>query len=904
MMWTWWERIASALEGLLLRAYPRSFREEFGDGLRKDLDRVRDAAADSGWLSGIWLRIRIGVDVVKTGLSERATRRAGRSEGMTKTGGGEMLGDLMQDLVHAFRTIRRRPGYALAVVSTLGVGIGVNTAMFSLVNGVLLKPLPYAKGSRIVHLRQEQPALDDPDMKFSVHEIQDYRALNHTLTDVVEYHNMTFTLLGHGSPELVQTGVVSARFFDVLGMKPVLGRSFTKEDDRLRAAPVMMLSYEYWQRHFGADPNVIGRGLVMNGKVHTVIGVLPPIPQYPDENDVYMPTSQCPTRSNPNFIANRRARMMTVFGVLRPGIDPATADRDLESVSKEIAGEHPDVYPAANGYDASLTPLKEDLVARARPTLLILMGTTFLVLLIACANVASLSLARAVRQGRELAVRQALGAGKGRLARQLLTESTLLALLAGALGMLMARGSLGLLVKFAGRFTPRAFEASVNGPVLLFALTLSVLTGLVFGSVPALRRAEEAASTVGGSRSDEVGRGSHRAHAWLIAAQVSLAFVLLMGAGLLVRTFVAVSSVDPGYRPDHVLSAHLTLPMRYYMSDDGAEDRLFDELIRRVEALPGVHAAARVQSLPLNGNSFRIGLETESHADGGPAGWVQVMTVRSSPDYFRAMGIPIVAGRELTDDDRALPERSTVLARSLAAELWPGEDPLDRKVRVCSYNSGKCGDWVTVVGVAGDVKIDGLEQAVTPAVYLADKSGAYGGGDLAIRADGDLAVLGRTVTELVHELEPDAPVSRVRALHAYVADAVAPRKLTASLMGLFALVALLVTLAGVAGVVAFSTSRRTREIGVRMALGAEPRAVLRRVLRVGMVPSCAGLVLGGIGAVALSGALSRFVWGVGPMDVPSFVGAAVTLVVSAFLACWIPARRATKVDPVRALRAD
>jgi len=690
----------------------------------------------------------------------------------------------------------------------------------------------------------------------------------------------------------------------VLGMKPILGRSFTKEDDRLGAVPVMMLSYEYWRRHFGADPGVIGRGFVMNGKVHTVIGVLPPIPQYPDENDVYMPTSQCPTRSSSTFIANRRARMMTVFGVLRPGTDITTADHDLASVAKEIAAAHPDVYPAAKGYDASATSLKEDLVARARPTFLILMGTTVLVLLIACANVASLSLARAVRQGRELAVRQALGAGRGRLARQLLTESTLLALLAGVLGIMLARGSLGLLVKFAGRFTPRAFEASVNGPVLVFALAVSVVTGLVFGSVPALRRAEGAASTVGSGRSDDVGRGSHRAHAWLVAAQVSLAFVLLMGAGLLLRTFAAVSSVDPGYRPDHVLSAHVTLPMRYYMSADAADDRFFDELIRRVKALPEVRAAARVQTLPLNGNSFRTGLETAAHADGGPAGWVQVMTVRSSPDYFRAMGIPIIAGRELTEDDRALPERSTVLDRSLAAELWPGEDPVDRKVRVCSYNSGECGDWVAVVGVAGDVKIDGLERAATPAVYLADNGDAYGSGDLVIRADGDLAVLARTVTQLVHELEPDAPVSRVRTLDAYVAEAVAPRKLTASLMGIFAMVALLVTLAGVAGVVAFSTSRRTREIGVRMALGAEPRAVLGRVVRIGMVPSCVGLVVGGIGTVALSGVLSHLVWGVRPTDVASFAGAGVTLLLSAFVACWLPARRATRVDPVRALRAE
>jgi predicted permease len=728
--------MAEALDGLLLRTYSRPFREAFGEGLRDDLRAMRETAFGSGPLRGIWLWTRMSADVVRSGLAERMGRRHRRDEWTTTTGGGEMLGDLRQDLAYALRTLWRRPGYALVVVLTLGLGIGVNTAMFSLVDGVLLKPLPYAEGSRIVHVRQEQPALDDPDMKFSVHEIEDYRALNHSLTDVVEYHNMTFTLLGHGEPELVQTGVVSARFFDVLGMKPILGRSFTEADDRLGADPVMILSYEYWRRRFGADPGVIGRGFVMNGKVHTVIGVLPPIPQYPNDNDVYMPTSQCPTRSSPDFIANRRARMMTVFGVLRPGEDIAAADRDLSSVAHEIASEHPDVYPASKGYAAAVTPLKEDLVARARPTLLILMGTAVLVLLIACANVASLAVARAVRRGRELAVRQALGAARGRLVRQLLTESTVLALLGGLVGVLLARASLGLLVKFAGRFTPRAFEASIDGPVLLFALAASVLTGLVFGSVPALRRADAEASAVGGSRGSSVGRGGHRAHAWLVTAQVSLAFVLLIGAGLLARTFVAVSSVDPGYHPDHVLSAHVTLPMRYYMSGDSADDRFFGEVMRQVKALPGVHDVARVQSLPLNGYSFRTGLETEAHADGGPQGWVQVMTVRSSPGYFATMRIPIVSGRALTEDDRTVPERSTVLARTLAARLWPGEDPLDRRVRVCSYNAGTCGDWLTVVGISGDVKIDGLEQAATTARSTAETTWRFEPTGISPRSDG------------------------------------------------------------------------------------------------------------------------------------------------------------------------
>lgn len=902
-------RTAVALYRLLLRAYPRGFRETFGEAMTGDFLRLRRAAAERGWASLAWLWVRTAADVVRTGRSARvAAREAAKRKGTggwTTTGGGEMLADLMQDLAYAAKTLRRSPGYALIVVLTLGLGIGVNTAMFSLVDGVLLAPLPYAQGDRIVHVRQTQPAIDDPDLDFSVHEIEDYRTRNHTLSNVVEYHGMTFTLLGEGDPELVATGVVSAHFFEVLGMRPILGRSFTDDDDRLGADPVMILSNAYWKNRFGGDPDVIGKGYVMNGKVHTVIGVLPPIPQYPDQNDVYMPTSQCPTRSDPDFIANRQARMMTVFGVLRPGVGIDAAQRDLSVVASGMAEEHPDVYqPEIKGYGASISPLKEDLVARARPTLWILMGTTALVLLVACANVASLALARAVRRGGELAVRQALGAGRGRLVRQLLTESTLLSLLGGLVGVGLARASLGLLASFAGRFTPRAFEASIDGTVLCFALLVSLATGLFFGSVPALKRAAGASSTLARGRLGEGGAAGHRAHAWLVASQVALAFVLLIGAGLLTRTFVAVSSVDPGYHAHRVLSAHVTLPADYFRGAEPKDDQLFGDVLRRVRALPGVESAARVQTLPLNGYSFRTGLETEETAGGGPDQYAQIMSMRVSPDYFATLGIPIVSGRGLNEDDRDLPERSAVLGRSLAERLWPGDDPLDRRIRICSFNSGTCQDWLTVVGVAGDVKMEGLESEATPTVYLSDNSQVFGGGDLVVRAAGDLAVLGKSVADIVHELEPDAPVNRVRTLEAYVADAIAPRRLTAALMGIFAGLALLVTLAGVAGVVAFTTSRRTHEIGVRLALGAERGSVLRRVVRTGMVPAAAGLAVGVLAAIGVSRLLARLVWGIRPVDPTTFAVAAVLLLLGALGACWIPARRATRVDPVAALRTE
>lgn len=897
------ERVARAVYRLLILAYPREFRASYDRSMIEDFLRLRRAATGPAERGKLWLRAALDVFVTSAQVRWGTTgfpvpwtvRNAGR---------GDFFRDLRQDVLYAFRLLRRSPGYSLVVVLTLGLGIGANTAMFSLVNGVLLAPLPYAQGDRIVHLRQLQPGVGDEDMPFSVHEIEDYRSLNSTFTDVVEYHAMTFTLLGIGEPTLVQTGVVSARFFDVLGMKPVLGRGFTTADDRLGAQPVMLLSYEFWRDRFGSDPEVIGNGFTMNDRVHTVIGVLPPMPQYPDRNDVYMPTSQCPTRSAASFIADRQARLMTVFGVLRPDASLEDARTDLGSVAATLSARYPDVYTAIKGYDAEISSLKEDLVARARPTLLVLMATTLLVLVIACANVASLALARAVRRGRELAVRQAIGAGRRRLVRQLLTESTVLAVLGGLLGVVVARSALDLLVGFAGRMTPRAFEATLDGRVLAFALGVSVLTGLTFGSLPALRWADAAKSSVGRDGIGSMYPGLRRAHAWLVAAQVSLAFVLLIGAGLLTRTFMALSSAELGYQSQPVLSAEVILPTEYYGESNWKADEFFDELLERVNRLEGVRVASRTQSVPLGANANRTGMETGENPDVTPDEYAQVVPVRVSPTYLATLGIPVLSGRGLTEADIAGEEPVTVLSAGLAQALWPGKDPLNRKVRLCSYHSGNCGAWATVVGVAGDVKMEGLESDVTPAAYVAASNRSWNGNTVVIRTDGDLDALARQLTELVHELEPDAPVAGAQPLQTLVADAVAPRRLTAALMGILAVLALTVTLAGVAGVVAFTASERTHEIGVRMALGARPESVRAHIVRTGMIPAAIGLVVGGVVAVAVSRTLTHLVWGVEPTDTLTFLCAALMLGAGAFLACWLPARRATNVDPALVLRME
>src|SRR5581483_1745397 len=444
-----------------------------------------------------------------------------------------------QDARYGVRILRRNPGYAMVAMLTLAAGIGANTAIFSVIYGVLLRPLPYQDGDRLVVLRQQAPLAGVDNLGFSVKEIGDYREQNQTLEGVVEHHSMTFTLFGGAEPELIQTGVVSANFFDVMGVKPLLGRTFVPSDEAHGAEAVLVLSYDYWERSHHGDPNIVGKVFRMNDRPHTVIGVLPPVPQYPNENDVYMPTSACPARSSEQARSNRGFRLMSAFGRLRRGVPVEQAQADLSTIAGRLQQQYPDFYPATQGYRARADSLREELTSKARPTFLILLCTAGLVLLIACANVANLALARVMRREGEMAVRSALGASRGRLVRQLLTESTLLALAGGALGVLLAAASMGMLVKFAARFTPRANEIGINFTVLLFALVVAVATGLVFGLMPALATGQNLIGSLksGGAQSTP-GSVRQRLRGMLVVAQVAVSFMLLVGAGLMTRSLI------------------------------------------------------------------------------------------------------------------------------------------------------------------------------------------------------------------------------------------------------------------------------------------------------------------------------------------------------------------------------
>ena len=821
-----------------------------------------------------------------------------------KGGTGMHMSGVLHDVRFGTRSLRKNPGFTAVVVLTLGLGIGANSAIFSVIHGVLLKPLPYADGDRLVYLQQPQEVGARPNMLFSVHDIQDLRARTRSLESVAEYHGLSFTLLGHGEAELVRVGVVSSHFFDLMGMRPILGRDFTEADDGLEAEPVFLMSYGYWQSRFGGDPAVVGEAFEMNGKMHTVIGILPPVPQHPRENDVYMPTSACPIRSAESFRENRNSRMMSVFGRMRPGVVLEDTQRDLEAVMAQMTAEYPGSYSAERGQNYGSTLLKEELVQNARPTLLILLGTAGLVLLIACANVANLALARMTKRTQELAVRSALGAGRGRLVLQLITEHTLLALAGGALGLGIAWLGTDLLIAFASRFTPRASEASMSGPVLLFTLGVSVATGLIFGGAPALTAGTRVSDHLREAQGMTGGRRSQRLQGGLVVAQLGLAFTLLVGSGLLIRSFWELQKLDPGYDSENVLSVRVSVNSRNSNMTREEQQAFFLTIRERVGALPGVLSAALTDISPMQLQQAMFhGVRPEGAEESDGTGLPQAQPRTVDVGYFETVGVPLLAGRTFTEADDDSAPLVAVVNESLAATVWPGEDPVGKRYAPCSMMGDCDNPSLTVIGVVQDVHEVGLETRPPAQIYGAMRQGNRTQ-NIVVRTAGDPLAIGRQVREIVAELDPTIPVSNITTLDRLRSDALSPRRLTVVLLSIFAGVAFLVSLAGIAGVIAFGVSQRTHEIGIRMALGAQRETVMRVVLGRGLRLIMLGLLMGVLGSLGLARLLSGLVWGIPVVDPVTFVGIAAVLVPLALLACYVPGRRATRIDPMVAFRAS
>jgi putative ABC transport system permease protein len=679
-------------------------------------------------------------------------------------------------------------------------------------------------------------------------------------------------------------------------VRPLFGRTFRGGEDEVGSTPVIVLSYRFWRERLGGDTTIIGKTVEMTDRLHTVIGVLPPLPAFPTENDVFMPTSSCPFRMSENWLTRRTLRSLTAFGVTRAGTDLEGVRRELRAVSSQVHADHPESYATVSGFGLEADSLLDELSGPARETLVLLLATSAFVLLIACANVANLTLVRLVHRRPELVVRAALGAGTGRLARQLLTESVVVAAIGALVGIGLAAGLLRVLVPYAARFTPRAFEIGLDAPVLAFTLAVSVVVGLASGTLPLLTVTRDLAGGLRARGEGGHGRaGKRRAESGLVIAQVAVSVVLLAAAGLSVRSMVALSRVDAGYKPEQVLSLRVTPSRERYR---GAEQRaaIGERLLAAMRELPGVTSVALSAAVPLGeGGRMSHAMLIEGRPvgeTGPPQAEMQVVT----GEYFGTIGVPLVRGRTFGPQDRATTEEVAIISRSLADRFWPDSDPIGARI---SGDGG--GSWIRIIGVAGDVRDHALDQDPIDVFYLAFAQ-TPGGGNILIRSNLDAALLARRATAAVRAIDPDMPVDAVRTLAEIRLNSLAPRRLTASLLTLFALLALLIAATGIGGVLAFSVSQRTREIGVRLALGARRSQVLGLVLRQGGSMIAAGLVLGIVGAIWLARFMEGLVFGVGTRDPVTLAVVCLTLAAVGVVASLGPARRATAVDPVIALR--
>jgi putative ABC transport system permease protein len=845
------------------------------------------------------------------GMDREQARRAARielggveqvKEQVREVRAGAWVEVLAQDLRYGFRMLVHNPGFSALVVLTLALGIGANTAIFSMVYGVLLRPLPYAHGGQLVVLHQQATHARLADVPFSVKELFDYREFNHSLDALVEYHSMPFLLVGDASAERVQTGVVSANFFEVLGIKPLLGRTFLPSDDTPNADPVLVMSYKYWQRQ-GGDPNMAGKTFRMNDKPHTVIGVLPPFPQYPAENDIYAPTVQCPFRSSAAAIENRKARLLTVFGRLKPGVSLQTARADLSTVANQISTSYPEFYPGSYGYAAAMAPLQDELTQRARTTLLVLLSAAGFVLLIACANVANLLLARLLKRERELAVRVALGASRTRLIRQLLTETVMLSLFGGALGLALASPILALLIKFAERFTARAAEVRIDGTVLMFTFIVSVGTGILFGLVPALCSGVQVSDALKQAGTQTTSsRGRQRLRAALVMMQIAVSFMLLIGAGLTLRSFLRLQRVDPGFNADRVLTMVFTPDFVHYAKPEQLRE-LSDNILGRVRAVGGVESASLATSFPYNpvgltsgpGNiAFQIEGRPVSNGELEP----MVDPTYVSSGYFETIRQPLLRGRTFTDHDGPEDLRVGIVNQVMARHRWPGEDPIGKRV---TFDAGRT--WTTVVGIVGDAREYGLERTPSDEFYTPTAQSGIGL-NLVVRTLADPDAIAPLIRSALHGVDPYIAVDRVNTLERLRSDSVASPRVTTILLGIFAALALVISASGIVGIMALSVSQRTRELGIRMALGQPKSSVVAMVVQQGLVIAVAGTAMGLLGALALGRLLSSLLFETSPTDVTTFAAVSFLFLAVTAFSCFVPARRATLIDPFTALRQE
>ena len=802
-----------------------------------------------------------------------------------------LIEDLWQDSRFSLRSLLKRPGFTAIALLALALGIGANTAIFSLVNAVILQPLPYRDPDRLISVygtrnRSTQGSVGPTDFL-------DYRSQNKTFEQFAASGSMMLpmNLTGSGEPERLNASIITGNYFDTFGVRPALGRGFSLENEKTGQDHVTVLSHAFWQTRFGGDPNIVNKTINLDGKAYEVLGVMPAEVVLPQPAQLWVPI---------NFDADpemkmRNARFLRGIGRLKEGVTLDQAQTDTDLIAAQLEQQYPD---SNTGWSLRLIPLREILVGGSRTMLFILFGAVGFVLLIACANVANLLLVRAAARQKEIAMRTALGASRLRIIRQMITESLLLAIFGGALGALLAVAGVKLLVSLGEDNIPRTANVKIDATVLAFTLLISLATGLLFGLAPAIRTMKEnlVDALKDGIRGGSEATVKNRTRSLLVVFESAIAVMLLIAAGLLIRSLVALQNVDPGFDPNNVLTLRVDLPRQKYNTPEKASN-FFEQLETRVAGLPGVEAVGLITDLPLSGEARDMPYGVEGRPATSDIAFVDFRRVNKN--YFSAMRIPLRRGRNFTEQEVRQSDKAIVVSQAFVDSVFPNEEALGKRLIIWS---GIRNEPYEIIGIVGDTRYQSLQGEPSATMYVPTREFLFV--NLVIRTQGDPLSLVGGVRKEVNALDPDQPIAAIRPMTEWVAMSAAGARYRTTLLGLFALLAMILAATGIYGVMSYSVAQRTQEIGVRMALGARPLDVLKLVVRQGMMLALIGVIVGLAGALALTRVMSSLLFGVTERDPITFVAVAALLIVVAFISCFVPAHRATRVDPLIALRCE